>query len=39
VSAAPARLAAWLLALRLSAEWRDFVLGDLVEEFETRAGI
>jgi predicted permease len=31
-------LAARLLALRLPAEWRDYVLGDLEEEFRTRAG-
>lgn len=30
------RLAMWLLTRRLSAEWRDFVLGDLEEEFQTR---
>jgi len=27
-----------LLARRLSGEWREFVLGDLEEEFQTRAG-
>jgi putative ABC transport system permease protein len=31
------RLAIWLLNQRLSAEWRDFVVGDLEEEFATRA--
>ena len=31
------RVAAQLLALRLPAEWRDFVLGDLEEEFRARA--
>src|SRR5262245_7059978 len=34
----PPRLAIWLLTRRLSAEWRDFVVGDLEEEFETRRG-
>jgi hypothetical protein len=33
----PPRLAIWLLARRLSAEWRDFVVGDLEEEFSTRS--
>src|SRR5262245_31752045 len=32
----PPRLAIWLLTRRLSAEWRDFVVGDLEEEFATR---
>ena len=32
----PPRLAIWLLTRRLSAEWRDFVVGDLEEEFRTR---
>ena len=32
----PPRLAVWLLSLRLSPEWRDFVLGDLEEEFVAR---
>jgi predicted permease len=31
------RLAVSLLARRLSGEWREFVLGDLEEEFQTRA--
>lgn len=31
------RLAARLLALRLPPEWREYVLGDLEEEFGTRA--
>lgn len=31
-------LAIWLLTKRLSAEWRDFVVGDLEEEFATRIG-
>jgi len=31
-------LAIWLLTKRLSAEWRDFVVGDLEEEFRTRSG-
>jgi len=30
------RLAVWLLTKRLSPEWRDFVLGDLEEEFAAR---
>ena len=34
----PPRLAIWLLTRRLSAEWRDFVVGDLEEEFATRRG-
>jgi putative ABC transport system permease protein len=34
----PPRLAKWLLTKRLSAEWRDFVIGDLEEEFATRSG-
>ncbi len=34
----PPRLATWLLTRRLSAEWRDFVVGDLEEEFATRSG-
>jgi putative ABC transport system permease protein len=33
----PPRLATWLLTRRLSAEWRDFVVGDLEEEFSTRS--
>ena len=33
----PPRLAIWLLTKRLSAEWRDFVVGDLEEEFGTRS--
>jgi putative ABC transport system permease protein len=32
----PPRLAIWLLIRRLSSEWRDFILGDLEEEFVTR---
>ena len=32
----PSRLAIWLLISRLSAEWRDFIVGDLEEEFATR---
>jgi putative ABC transport system permease protein len=32
-----ARLALWLLSYRLSPEWRDFVVGDLEEEFRARA--
>ncbi len=34
----PPRLAIWLLNKRLPAEWRDFVVGDLEEEFATRSG-
>ena len=30
------RLAIWLLTKRLAPEWREFVLGDLEEEFATR---
>src|SRR5262245_61981563 len=33
----PPRLAIWLLTRRLSAEWQDFVVGDLEEEFATRS--
>jgi putative ABC transport system permease protein len=33
----PPRLAVWLLTQRLSDDWRDFVLGDLEEEFDGRA--
>ena len=33
----PPRLAIWLLTRRLSAEWRDFVVGDLEEEFAARS--
>jgi len=32
------RFAIWLLSLRLRDEWRDFVVGDLEEEFATRSG-
>jgi putative ABC transport system permease protein len=35
----PPRLALWLLALRLPAEWHDYVAGDLEEEFRARAAI
>ena len=35
---APPRLAIWLLNKRLPAGWRDFVVGDLEEEFATRSG-
>jgi putative ABC transport system permease protein len=35
---APPRRAIWLLNRRLSVEWRDFVVGDLEEEFATRRG-
>ena len=33
----PPRLALWLLSRRLSPEWHDFIVGDLVEEFQARA--
>jgi putative ABC transport system permease protein len=33
----PPRLAVWLLTQRLPNEWRDFVIGDLEEEFAARA--
>ena len=39
MKAGPPRLAVWLLARRLSSEWRDFVLGDLEEEFGERRAI
>jgi predicted permease len=32
----PPRLAIWLLTKRLAAEWREFVVGDLAEEFARR---
>ena len=32
----PPRLALALLTYRLQAEWRDFVIGDLEEEFRAR---
>jgi predicted permease len=35
----PPRLALALLARRLPAEWRDFVIGDLEEEFRTRCDV
>ena len=34
----PPRFAIWLLSLRLRDEWREFVVGDLEEEFATRSG-
>jgi predicted permease len=34
----PPRFAICLLTWRLSAEWRDFVVGDLEEEFRMRSG-
>jgi putative ABC transport system permease protein len=34
----PPRLAIWLLTRRLSAEWREFIVGDLEEEFARRSG-
>jgi putative ABC transport system permease protein len=33
---APPRLALWLLKRRLPPYWRDFIVGDLIEEFEAR---
>jgi hypothetical protein len=33
VKSTPPRLAIWLLCRRLGDEWRDFVVGDLQEEF------
>src|SRR5215475_3701414 len=36
-TADPPRLAIWLLTRRLSDEWREFVVGDLEEEFEARS--
>jgi predicted permease len=33
----PPRLAVWLLTSRVPADWRDFVLGDLEEEFRLRS--
>jgi len=36
VTSGPPRLAVWLLTRRVSAEWREFVLGDLEEEFQSR---
>jgi putative ABC transport system permease protein len=38
VSTRPPRLAVWLLTRRVATEWREFVLGDLEEEFITRSG-
>jgi len=35
----PPPVALWLLARRLPAEWRDFVLGDLEEEFHLRCAM
>jgi putative ABC transport system permease protein len=32
----PPPFALWLLTRRLSAEWRDFVIGDLIEDFQAR---
>jgi putative ABC transport system permease protein len=34
----PPRFASWLLSIRLRDEWRDFVVGDLEEEFTSRSG-
>jgi hypothetical protein len=33
----PLRFAIWLLTKWLPAAWRDFVVGDLEEEFATRS--
>jgi putative ABC transport system permease protein len=38
VKIGPPRFASWLLSIRLRDEWRDFVVGDLEEEFATRSG-
>jgi putative ABC transport system permease protein len=35
----PPRLAAWLLTRRIRGEWRDFVVGDLEEEFRARCAV
>ena len=35
----PPSIAVRLLASRLSREWRDYVLGDLEEEFRTHAAV
>jgi putative ABC transport system permease protein len=35
----PPRLAVRLLTMRLSAEWREFVIGDLEEEFAARGAV
>ena len=37
MNATPPRLAVWLLSRRLAPEWREFVIGDLAEEFAARA--
>jgi putative ABC transport system permease protein len=37
VSHRPPRVAVWLLTRRLGAEWREFVVGDLEEEFLVRS--
>ena len=37
MKSSPPRLASWLLTRRLPAEWRDFVVGDLEEEFQNRS--
>ena len=37
MKASPPRLAMWLLSQRLPETWRDFVLGDLEEEFHARS--
>ena len=34
----PPGFAVWLLSKRLPTEWRDFVIGDLEEEFASRSG-
>ena len=39
MTSAPPRLALLLLTLRLRAEWRDFIVGDLVEEFQKRCAV
>jgi predicted permease len=39
MTAGPPRLAAALLSWRVAPEWREFVLGDLEEEFRARAAV
>jgi putative ABC transport system permease protein len=37
VRSSPPAFAVWLLARRLSDDWRDFIVGDLEEEFRARS--
>jgi predicted permease len=39
VSGGLPRLARWLLERRLAADWREFILGDLEEEFHARRAV